>query len=96
MRRCPFVVAVTCGGGNATAERKRGRDLSSADGRQSHRGDQCLPELTGGPRFSNSPPSRAACSARRSQDCANVSQKGLSRSSGAACAIRKQSSALLR
>src|SRR5215472_540488 len=76
-RRCSFAAAATCGG-NATAQRrvfKCGRDLPSADGRKSPRGDQCLPELTRGPCVSTSSPPRVACSARRSQDCANVSQR---------------------
>src|SRR5262249_181824 len=97
-RTCSFAVAVTCGG-NATAQRrvfKCERDLPSAEGRKSPRDDQWRPELTGRSCVSTSSPPRAACSARRSQDCANVSQKGLSRSSAAAFAMRKQSCALLR
>src|SRR5262249_17404435 len=54
------------------------------------RADQRMLESTGGLRVAVSPP-RVARSASRSHDCARVSQKGLS-----PCAIRKQSSGLLR
>src|SRR5262249_49775894 len=94
----------TCSFAAMTGGRKRhdampsegGRDLPPADGRDSPQDDQCVSEPTGRWCVSTSPPPRAACSARRSQDCASVSQKGLSLSSTAARAIRKQSSALLR
>src|SRR5262245_22889034 len=75
---------------------RRRRDPPSADDWDSPQDDQCVSEPTGRSRVSASSPPRAACSARRSQDCASVSQKGLSLSSTAARAIRKQSSALLR
>src|SRR5262249_36373728 len=52
-------------------------------------------ESTGGFRVAVSMP-RVARSASRSHDCARLSQKGLSPSFTAVCAIRKQSSALLR
>src|SRR5262245_63836410 len=70
---------------------ERGRDPPSADDRDSPQDDQCVSEPTGRSCVSALSPPRAACSARRSQDCASVSQKGLSLASTAACAIRKRS-----